>query len=369
MPYLIAHCADVHLETTFSNRRGGSYRRRALADAFVRIVDEAIARAADALTIGGDLYEAERAGPQTARFLANECVRFGKPVFVAPGNHDPYGPHHLLARGALPPNVRIFDEAAWRPYALAEGITLWGFGHTGAEPGRPFANARFDRSGGVQIALVHGSDESRCPPGKRATAPFSEDEVAESGADLLLTGHYHGGYTIERAGKPFIAYPGSPEPIKFGEGAHGMLFVHIADDATIALERVPVGRTRLHDVTCACDDAPDDRAVHAHLRAALAAYDANDFVRVRLTGLVAPATRIETDELEDAFAHLGSLEVIDATTACDPELLAQERTVRGHSIADLLQRARNTSDREAAADAERALRYVALAFSGGEVAP
>jgi DNA repair exonuclease SbcCD nuclease subunit len=369
MAYTIVHCADVHLETTFRDARGGAYRRSALADAFVRVVDEAIARNADALTIGGDLYEAERAGPQTARFLATAFARFGKPVFVAPGNHDPYGPQHLLARGAMPPNVRVFDEAAWRPYALAEGITLWGFGHTGAEPGRPFAGTRFDREG-VQIAIVHGSDEERCPPGKRATAPFTADEVAASGASLVLTGHYHGGYTVEREGKPLVAYPGSLEPIKFGEGAHGMLVVRVADDGAIALEHVNVGRTRLIDLTIPCDGATDDRAIKTTVAAALAAFGTDDFVRARLTGMTAPGTRVEPDLLADAFPHLGSLAIVDDTDPCDPEELAQERTVRGHSIGDLLQLARSApSDSEERRDAERALRLVALAFTGGEIAP
>ena len=163
---------------------------------------------ADALTIGGDLYEAERAGPATVRFLFEQFVRFGKPVFLAPGNHDPHAPGSLLARPDLPENVLVFNEAAWRAIPLAEGITLYGFGHTPAEPGRPFASARFER-GGVQIALVHGSDEARCPPNKRATAPFTQREVSASGASLLLTGHYHGGYlTTERGARR------SPIPVR-----------------------------------------------------------------------------------------------------------------------------------------------------------
>ena len=245
MPFRIVHCADVHLETTFPGTRGGSARRKALADAFVRIIDEALARDADALTIGGDLYESERAGPQTVRFLFEQFARFGKPVFIAPGNHDPHAPSSLLARGDLPENVRVFNEAAWRAYPLAEGLTLYGFGHTPAEPGRPFENVQFERAG-VQIALVHGSDEERCPPNKRATAPFSAADVVASGATLLLTGHYHGGYVVSQAGRPVLAYPGSPEPIKFGErGEHGALVVSVHDDATIAIEAVPIARTPL----------------------------------------------------------------------------------------------------------------------------
>src|SRR5665213_2481394 len=175
----IVHAADVHLETAFTELRGGARRRAALADAFVRIVDLALARRADALTIGGDLYEAERAGPQTARFVFAQLARFGGPVFVAPGNHDPYSARALYARDDRPANLHVFAEPVWAPYPLADGVTIYGFGHAPAEPGRPFANARFERPG-VRIALVHGSDEDRCPPGKRATAPFTLAEILAS---------------------------------------------------------------------------------------------------------------------------------------------------------------------------------------------
>jgi len=211
----IVHAADLHLETTFPDVRGGKRRRAALAEALVRIVDLALERRADVLTIGGDLFESERAGPQTARFLFEQFARFGKPVFVAPGNHDPYASRSLYARDDIPANVRIFGEPAWSAIPLAEDVTLYGFGHTPAEPGRPFAHARFDRPG-VRIALVHGSDEDRCPPGKKATAPYRTDEIAAAGATFALSGHYHGGYIVDAAGGPVLAYPGSPEPIKFG---------------------------------------------------------------------------------------------------------------------------------------------------------
>ena len=78
MATTIVHAADVHLETVFPDVRGGSARRAALADAFERIIDLALERNADVLTIGGDLYESERAGPATARFLFAAFARFGK---------------------------------------------------------------------------------------------------------------------------------------------------------------------------------------------------------------------------------------------------------------------------------------------------
>lgn len=365
----LVHCADVHLETSFPDVRGGSARRAALADAFVRIVDEACRRNADALLIGGDLYEYERAGPQTMRFLCAEFARFAGPVFVAPGNHDPWSPSALLARGDLPPNVRIFDEAAWRGFPLSDEVTLYGFGHTPAEPGRPFAKARFER-GNTRIALVHGSDEERCPPNKRATAPFRSDEIEASGASLLLTGHYHGGYTIARkGGTPVFAYPGSPEPIKFGEGGkHGALIVTI-EAGRISLEPFETAKTRLLERACDLGGATSEHDVLARAERALEGCGQHDYVKLRLEGVVTPGTRVDGELVADRFgAALGAIDVDDRTIPCDYDALAREPTVRGRVVNDLLEAARG-SDPERAAEAEEALRYAVAAFEGTPIVP
>ncbi len=363
MPMTIVHAADVHLETMFTEVRGGVRRRAALADAFARIVDLALERRADALTLGGDLYEAERAGPQTARFVFAQLARFGKPVFIAPGNHDPYSARALYARDDLPANVHVFAEPAWSAFPLDDKVTIYGFGHTPAEPGRPFANARFERPG-VRIALVHGSDEDRCPPGKRATAPFTLAEIAASGATCALTGHYHNGVVLAEGGVT-LAYPGSPEPIKFGErGNHGALVVSVAR-GRVAIEPVELARTRLHDITVALADAPSEHAILAALERALEPFGRDDYVRVRLTGTIAPGTRIDRELLADRHASdLGAIDVLDETLAADYAALAREPNVRGRAIDDLLRLAA-----EGNPDAQAALRYAAAAFEGAEVAP
>ncbi|HEY0614589.1 MAG TPA: metallophosphoesterase [Candidatus Elarobacter sp.] len=361
----IVHAADVHLETAFTELRGGARRRAALADAFARVVDLALERRADALTIGGDLYEAERAGPQTARFIFSELARFGGPVFVAPGNHDPYSARSLYARDDRPPNVRVFAEPSWSAYPLAAGVTLYGFGHAPAEPGRPFAGARFDRPG-VRIALVHGSDEDRCPPGKRATAPFTLAEIVASGATCVLAGHYHGGAVASDAdGSPRLAYPGSPEPIKFGErGAHGALVVSV-EQGRVAIEQVPLARTRLVDLDVPLQDAASEHFVLAALEAALAPYGRDDFLRVRLRGTIAPGTRVDRDLIADRFGSaVGAIEIADETVCADYAAIAREPNVRGRAVGDLLERA-DAGDE----DARAALRFAVAAFGGAELRP
>lgn len=360
----IVHAADVHLETVFADARGGGRRRAALADAFVRIVDLAIARNADVLTIGGDLFEAPRARPQTARLIYEQFARFGKPVYVAPGNHDAYTSHSLYARDDKPSNVRVFSEAAWTAFPLTDDVTLYGFGHTPAEPGRPFARARFERPG-VRVALVHGSDEDRCPPGKRATAPLTTAEIVAAGATLTLCGHYHGGYVVEEAGSPVLAYPGSPEPIRFGErGAHGALVVTLSAQR-VRVEPVALARTRLVECTVRVDGAATERAVIAAIESALEGFRGNDYVRVRLQGTVQAGTRIDRDMLaERCAAPLAALDIIDQTVAADYAELARQPNVRGHVVRDLLERAQHGET-----DAEPALRYLVAAFEGAEIAP
>jgi DNA repair exonuclease SbcCD nuclease subunit len=360
----IVHAADIHLETIFADVRGGNRRRAALADAFVRIVDLALQRKADVLTIGGDLFEASRAGPQTARLIYEQFARFGKPVFVAPGNHDPYAAHSLYARADKPANVRVFAEPAWAAFPLADGVTLYGFGHTPAEPGRPFARAHFDRPG-IRLALVHGSDEDRCPPGKRATAPFTTAEIVASGATLALAGHYHGGYVAEHAGEPIFAYPGSPEPLRFGEsGVHGALVVTAASH-WVRVEAVALARTQLIDCDVRVDGATNERTVLAAVESALEGYGPTDYVRARLQGTVSPGTRIDRDLLaERCGARLGALEIINKTISADYHGLALQPNVRGHVVRDLLAAAQAGN-----ADAERALSYVVAAFEGEEIAP
>jgi DNA repair exonuclease SbcCD nuclease subunit len=360
MTLRIVHCADVHLETVFPETRGGAARRHALADAFARIVDEALAREADVLTIGGDLYEAARAGPQTARFLFEQFARFAKTVYVAPGNHDPYAHASIYARSDVPNNVRVFNEAAWRAYPLGAGVTLFGFGHTPAEPGRPFAHARFDR-GGVQIALAHGSDEERCPPNKRATAPFRASEVRAAGAALLLAGHYHGGYVVNDGGAPVLAYPGSPEPIKFGESeTHGAIALTI-DGGDVRAQAIATAQTRLVDLRCSLDGVTSEYDAMQRLEAGLATLGKRDYVRVQLIGSIAPGTRLDADLMAERFGgDLGSLSVVDATHAHDYASIAREPTVRGHVVADLL---------EGGDESLAALRYALAAFDGAEIAP
>ena len=96
----IVHFADLHLDSGFAWAGAGGAaarrRRQSLRDALESIAT--LARDVDvgALFCGGDLYEHERVTPDTGRFLQETFAKLApRPVYLAPGNHDWYGPRSL----------------------------------------------------------------------------------------------------------------------------------------------------------------------------------------------------------------------------------------------------------------------------------
>jgi hypothetical protein len=118
----ILHTADVHLDRAFAGAGMTSgiaaARREELRDGFRRFIDLALELRADAVTIGGDLYEHERSTLDTGHFLRQQFERLGDaPAFIAPGNHDPVLPDSLWRRVDWPANVTIFTGRGSAPRA------------------------------------------------------------------------------------------------------------------------------------------------------------------------------------------------------------------------------------------------------------
>jgi DNA repair exonuclease SbcCD nuclease subunit len=222
MPYRIVHLADLHLDIPFASMGRGSHvsnaRREGLRDALKLAFRMAEEWPADAITIGGDLYEANHVSPDTVQFL-RELFEKAAPlrIIVAPGNHDPYTRASPYAYVDWPSNVDIFRDPKLIPIALGDGLTIWGAGHDSAEFVTPLLEGFRLPEPGPALLLLHGTDRSlSLGKNKGAYCPFSQDEVQEAGFDLALLGHIHH-QRLQPVSRPFICYPGSPEPLGFDE--------------------------------------------------------------------------------------------------------------------------------------------------------
>lgn len=345
--------------------RVGDKRRRQLRDAFERALALAKQRHVDVLAIAGDLYEDGRAGLDLAAYLRRVLGELAPMrVFVAPGNHDPCTPTSIYRQmSPLPDNVTIFGRRRFAPATLADGITLWGFGHEKPIDRDPAIGSFAVEGTGTHLLLFHGSDRERMPPGKEAIAPFADAEIAGTGAAHAMVGHFHG----QLAG-PHYAYPGSLEPHAFGDiGRHTSSIVTVEEGRT-SVEFVDIGRVRYEDIEFDVSPFGDRPALAGALRARIAsAVDdpANVVCRVRLVGAAQHSLDVDASSLQRELAESNEgVVVVDAFAAFDLQAIVDEgRTVRSGFVKHMRDRIDGAGDAERPA-LERALRYGLLAFAG-----
>lgn len=345
-------------------------RRWELRDALSRVIDLAIERQCDVITVGGDLYEHDRVKADTGNFLAEQFKRFPGPVLIAPGNHDPYRPDSLYRHIDWPANVRVFQSMAWQPVQLDQ-VTFWGVGHTGpAIRDNLLRELRAD-SGTSSVALLHASDMRAVPEGKQAHAPFEPEDVDACGARFVLLGHYHR-MRIWPEAKPRCGYPGSPEPLDFGEaGAHYVLEVNV-EGASVQVESLPINaisyRTERLNVATV---SSSDEVREAIVRVAGKSGHTDDIVRVVLEGQVEPEIDINTMSLLNVTAeHFRYLDIVDDTVpAFNLTTMREETTTRGSFARKMLERIESATTESERGRLENALRYGLQAFEGHDVRP
>lgn len=379
MTFRLLHLADLHLDRSFAGLgcHGELARRRrhGLRDALRRAGDTALQRGCAAVTIGGDLYEHERAGIETERFLV-ETFAAWRPVrvFIAPGNHDALLPGSLYRRVEWPDNVHVFSEPRLEPVALEDGLTLWGLGHR--EPawqGDPLAGEPLSAAGGVHLALFHGAELGSRPEGKAIHGPFRAADVRRRGFAAALCGHYH-----RRRVDPVAAllYPGSPEPLAFDEtGGRGPVLVEV-DGSEVRYEPVDDNRWAMLLVDCDAAGSRSSAAVleriDAAVRDAAAGLDPErTMVRVDLSGELDPGAALDAFSLESALQErslAAQVRVRDLTTVeLDAAALAAEPTTQGAFVRAVHAAAAGAGTDDERAELDEALRYGLLALAGAEV--
>lgn len=380
MTLRILHLSDLHLDRAFAGMgcHGDLARRRriGLRDALRRAGEAAMQHECSAVTIGGDLYEHERADLETGRFLAETFASWQPlPVLIAPGNHDCLLPGALYSRVEWPSNVRVFREPTLTPVDLDDGVTVWGLAHL--EPawqGDPLGSAPRDLANGTHLALFHGAEVGSRPEGKSMHGPFRAAAVREAGFAAALTGHYHRRRLDTAQG---VLYPGSPEPLSFDEsGDRGPVLVTVDSSGRVDFQALALNAWRAESLEC---DLTGLTSFAAVLEAALEAVRPvvasarrdRTLVRLDLTGGLASAISVDVPTVETTLreaTEIALVKVRDRTAAAiDLTAILAEPTVRGafaRTATAALERARDHDEGAVLADA---LRYGLEALAGVEV--
>jgi exonuclease SbcD len=386
--------SDVHLDAGLRESKLSlpeekrARRQREIKETVAKACSLARERECDLMLIPGDLFDDESAEFDTIRFLVDT---FGDaapmPIFITPGNHDPYLPQSpynpdFLAEKSIPSwaeNVHVFEGNVAESVRLPgrHDVVVTGIGYTGpgTEQNRILAGKLPVEEGALNLLLFHGSLEP-FPPGKQPTMPFSRGELLSQGFDYAAIGHYHSYLEIrDEGGRIRGAYSGTPASQRLNEaGEKVVLLGEFAEDKSLSLERLTVDRRRLHVVEVACSGLGHSQAVIRRIEeeARKASHSNEDILFIRLQGRFPHGTRLNLPEdlLADRYFH-AAVDASGLLPDYDLDKYLQEpdlmRSVEGEFVKTLLNREAEARDDEEKRLTRAALYYGLDAITEGKV--
>ena len=321
------HAADFHLDSAFgalAERQAASRRRESRETAF-RLADYVNSRGIGLVLLAGDLFDSGSVFRETGEQLASALGQMQARVFIAPGNHDWYGPGSPWQTVAWPENVHIFQNGAMAAVEVPEwNAVIHGAAFTAPEQTAGLlAGFTAPADGKLHLGVLHGEVD----PAESRYGPIRREEIAASGLAYLALGHIHKRTEPVKIGNTLCAWPGCIEGRGFDElGEKGFYEGTVDDAGNVSLDFVPFAWRRYERLEVDVTGQDPRRAVEA----ALPEDTARHLYRIVLTGETgeggADAAAIQ-EALADRFY---ALEVRDQTRmAEDIWRRAEEDSLRG----------------------------------------
>lgn len=363
----ILHIADLHLDAPHTARLSveqAALRRSEQLETFSRIMDTA-AENADIVLISGDLFDGENARRETLSVVRRRFEALGDiPVFISPGNHDPYPVYQELG---LSENVVVFPPEGGTYDIERLGIRVCGAGFASRYEKPAAAPLEFEKSETLaNILLLHG-DMSGAPGSERYN-PLSSGDF--DGFDYAALGHIHShGGISETEGGAKWAYPGIPEPGGFDEGFGGGYIIGDIERGKVELKHVKSAKRGYVDIELNFQKGvSDNEAVIEKASRKIAEFGEGNIVRISLIGRrekgFRPDASLIAERLKPICFHA---EVIDRTRRhLDLSADDGDRSLRAVYIRRMRKTAENHPEgsRERRL-ADRALRLGLEAMEGG----
>lgn len=219
------HTADWQLGMKAVQVGGAGERVRAERLKTVeRIVRLARDEAVDFILLAGDTFEdnaVERVLIQRAVDLLGGA---GLPVYLIPGNHDPMVPGSVWEHPSWGSRMNIQILSEEKPVAVPGGVLYPCPVREKFSRKDPTAWIPVESTSEIRIGLAHGSFEG--VGGDDLELPIPRDAVSRAGLDYLALGHWHSlALFPDGTGAGRAAYPGTPEPSRFGERDSGKVLI------------------------------------------------------------------------------------------------------------------------------------------------
>lgn len=327
------HAADFHLDSAFAALppRQAAARRRESRELPLRLAEYVNQNGVELVLLSGDLFDSVSPFRDTAEALASALGQMAAQVYIAPGNHDWYGPGSPYGTVDWPDNVHIFTQPAIESMEWPEkNLVIHGAAFTASEQAESLLTGfTAPADGRLHIGLLHGE----LAPSEPRYDPLQKEDIAASGLHYLALGHIHKRVEPLTLGRTVCAWPGCPEGRGFDElGEKGFYAGTLGDDGAVSLTFVPFAQRR-YEILEVNVTGQDPRSA---VEAALPADTARDLYRVILTGETGEGI-VQAEALTEALAdRFYALEVRDRTRlAEDLWARAGEDSLRGLFLRDL----------------------------------
>ena len=380
MKLKLLHAADIHLDSPFSglDSRSAEARRGELRSAFTAMMTYAAKADTDLVLLSGDLFDGDLVTRETVALLARECENYGRPVFIAPGNHDPASPNSVWRRVTFPDNVHVFTSASLDAVDLCDadgqdtGVTVYGWAFTGPDLDEvPLDGTAVDDPARINLLVCHADMLGL----KSSDCPLTAAHLDAFGADYAALGHIHNPPAPGPACR--YAYPGCLEPRGFDErGPKGAILAEIEKTdgpSTVSLRRIRFSKRRYERADCDVTGSETSADVREAIRQTILSFaresgwGADTCAALRLTGSISPGLVLDTETLAANPPCVGSLRLEDRTVPdADPAALAADPGIRGAVYRELKPALESADPREREV-AIRALRYALRAITGERV--
>lgn len=351
----LLHTADWHIDAPLRNFTDLQRRelRSSLLELPGRIADLCLREGCDLVLLAGDVFD----GPYTREgyeTVYRALERMEVPVFITPGNHDPYRDLSPWVRERWPENVYIFKRPELTSFSIRElDCRVYGAAYTAPECPGLLEGFRADCTERHALLLLHA--DPTC--GDSPYCPVTAAQLREAGVDYAALGHIHSQGRFE-AGAGLCVWPGCPMGRGFDEtGIKGVCITELEETAHVRF--VPIDGPRFREYTI---DALGDPA--EAVAAVLPPRGSRDHIRLRLTGEIPPGA---ADGLALRFADWPNLTILDETTPLgDIWDNAEDDTLTGIFFRILRDSARE-ADPDTAGELELAARIGRKILEGREV--
>lgn len=301
----LLHGADLHLDSPFHglSPQQAARRRQEQRQILQELPEICHSTGSQLVLLAGDLFDGAVVFQETLELLCRSLKDCAVPVFIAPGNHDFYGPGSPYQTLAWPDNVHIFKSSQIESVDLPElSCRVYGAAFLSAESPPLLSGFRAEEPGLCSLMVLHGETDA---PASRYN-PISQEQIAASGLSYLALGHIHKASGLRRAGATVYGWPGCAMGRGFDEqGTKGLYQITIDQEPTAAF--LPLPGLRYYDLTAQAGDDPAAAAA-----AAIPEEARGQIVRLTLTG---PAEPPDLPELERVLAPgFFSLTLRDRTT-------------------------------------------------------